>query len=929
MKKMKILALLLSLVMLVGIASYAFAIEAYADDQTNSGSGMEISKTATANADGTFNITLEAYATGSKVISTTNKEVPTDIVLVLDQSGSMDYCIVCGEEMSGSNNTHDTRTATTQINTNGSTRYYIKTGSTYTRVYYCSGTHRNDNICSGGAGWYTSERRDNHTADRKITPKTEANPDGTQFYVASGSEACTSRLTSIKNAVTTFANNVTAKAKGDDGQYGTADDVNHRIAVVGFATGDYTTDNSDYPRYQNTELFVGSTQYNYNVNASSYYTSALQDMNTQAGYNNVIASKNALDAKGATYPNYGLEMAKGILDANPVQQGQTRNRVVILFTDGAPGWNGYDSNVASATVSKAEALKNAGVTVYSVGIFGGADATSAGIASGNDSRQENQFMQDVSSNNGTPQNPSYYLSAGDAASLTSIFQQISENIESGGSATTLTSETVIKDIIAPQFQLPVGTTGTNITLETYACTGKNGDTYTWLKNSGNMGATASVSGDQVNVTGFDFAENYVGTVTENGVVSYRGHKLVITFTIETRSGFLGGNDVYTNTSAGVYEDANATTPVLTFERPQVNVVIEDVTVTAADKNVYLLSGLTAEQIKEGATVKCGNVALDLSKADQNYGLENWQTEYVNISVEIKDENRNNVTDLTNLSDDTTYTVSAKISPKTVTPVSTQGTVATEQTGEADGAINVFKPELTYKDSTVYYGNDVPAEYTDNLVSTKWKHGTDEDSTVEMIGEKPTLEMTYTPDPSKIDNGKVAGQDIAVDVVVKIGTTEVTEDTTFIHETCDTNCTDPVVGGEFWLHVKNSQLTIIKSGADDVDEDQVFLFTITGPNDLSMQVVINGNRSVTIKNLPIGEYTITENQDWAWRYSLTGITAAKDAEATVTGSAITVDLTAEGETVSFTNTRSQDYWLGGDSFVENVFGAAAAAAQVAE
>lgn len=128
---------------------------------------------------------------------------------------------------------------------------------------------------------------------------------------------------------------------------------------------------------------------------------------------------------------------------------------------------------------------------------------------------------------------------------------------------------------------------------------------------------------------------------------------------------------------------------------------------------------------------------------------------------------------------------------------------------------------------------------------------------------------------------------------------------------------------------NADLTITKSGADDVDENQIFLFTITGPNDLSMQVVINGNRSVTIKNLPIGEYTITENQDWAWRYSLTGITAAKDAEATVTGSAITVDLTAEGETVSFTNTRSQGYWLGGDSFVENVFSAAAAAAQVAE
>ena len=50
---------------------------------------MEISKTATANQDGSYTITLEAYATGEKVISEVTKDVPTDIILVLDQSGSM------------------------------------------------------------------------------------------------------------------------------------------------------------------------------------------------------------------------------------------------------------------------------------------------------------------------------------------------------------------------------------------------------------------------------------------------------------------------------------------------------------------------------------------------------------------------------------------------------------------------------------------------------------------------------------------------------------------------------------------------------------------------------------------------------------------------------------------------------------------------
>ena len=93
-------------------------------------------------------------------------------------------------------------------------------------------------------------------------------------------------------------------------------------------------------------------------------------------------------------------------------------------------------------------------------------------------------MQNVSSNNGTPQTPSYYLSASDADTLNNIFQQISEQIESGGSSTTLSDKTVIKDIISPQFTLPEGATANNITLETYSCTGVDEyGKYTWKKNS--------------------------------------------------------------------------------------------------------------------------------------------------------------------------------------------------------------------------------------------------------------------------------------------------------------------------------------------------------------------------------------------------------------------------------------------------------------
>lgn len=86
MKKKRILSLLLCLSLfctLIVPASTAYA-------EPPSGSGMQVSKTATRNDDGTYTITLEAFATGSQQTTTQTKDVPTDIILVLDQSGSMD-----------------------------------------------------------------------------------------------------------------------------------------------------------------------------------------------------------------------------------------------------------------------------------------------------------------------------------------------------------------------------------------------------------------------------------------------------------------------------------------------------------------------------------------------------------------------------------------------------------------------------------------------------------------------------------------------------------------------------------------------------------------------------------------------------------------------------------------------------------------------
>jgi len=991
MKKTKILSLLLCLSLFCALI--VPGTRAYADNEPDS--GMKISKTATANADGSYTIMLEAFATGSTVITEQKTDIPTDIVLVIDQSGSMNDPIggytYTAYRTGGYNsrNYHndeyyplrhnggsenlwhklnnneyiavsvEQKMAYTAISGWSNRKYYDNQNSLYCLVsgeYKSVAVRREGHLFSADEYWYTMDGQQilyttgdssipnfgqyaplyqsvkkytySYTLNGVTTVIEESFGDGsspdTQFYRRDySSSAGGTRLNALKNAATTFANAVAAKAAGADGDISTpADNVNHRIAVVGFASGQYY--NGTNYNYGNTEVFVGSNQYKYGSAAQGQYGNAFQDMNTSTGVGNVSASIGTLSADGGTLTNLGLEMGNGIFGANPIAEGEKRNRVVIVFSDGVPGWSGYDSNTANSAITQAETAKNThGATVYSIGIFPGADATSAGNQNGNETEKANWFMQRVSSNTQYPQSPSYYLSAADAGTLNSIFQQISDQIETGGTTSTLTSDAVVKDIISPQFTLPAGTTAANITVETYACTGKNAnDDYTWSNNNSTMGATASISGDQVNVTGFNFSENYVGTVTENGNTTYRGHKLVISFKVQPKAGFLGGNEVYTNTSAGIYENNTAENPLLTFDRPTVNVPIQDVTVTAKDKNVYLKGEVTAEQLKNGATVKVGGVALDLSKASDTtkpWGLEPWQTEYVDITVTVKDKDGNAIPadGLKALTDDTTYTIKVTVTPKTTGSTGSAGTPATEKFGENTPAANiyVFKPELTFKDSTAYYGETVPAnnDYSSNYVanSEKWKNGGkySTDDGVQMIGTKPTLDITYTPDESKLEGGKYTKQDVPVSATVKIGTENVNEHTTFVHQDCTTACgwENPATPGTpaFLIHIQTCTLSITKQGGAD---NESYVFDVLKDGEKYSEVTVWGNSTETLVELPIGTYTISENAGWSWRYS-----------ANNGGSAA---LTAQNPTGSITcvNTKNNNQWLNGFSeVVRNIFG----------
>lgn len=1010
MKKTRILSLLLCLSLFSTLI--VPGTRAYAESDPDN--GMKISKTATANSDGSYTITLEAFATGSKTTTVQEKDIPTDIILVLDQSGSMaddigqvQYTAYTGNNTQNKNNygrrhnggsanlwhklkdgsfvsvsvtlqqtiTYNKITKGRNDNSgSGHTNYWENRNNLYTYVngeikkvvytrerdsglqnWNCKyaledGTILNQNnkgsrysptfqntddgylylaVANENQNVYTYTYTDTNGTTQTIGTSTGAN---TRFTPAFYQRSTTtsgggSRLNALKSAANAFASAVATKAAGEDGDITTtADNIDHRIAVVGYADTDW-----DYG--YNTGVFIGSMLNRYENNAAGVYSTALQDMSTTNGKSNVAASLNALQASGATRTDYGLIMAKGILDANPVPTGETRNRVVIVFTDGSPtDYNGFQKNVANSAISTANAIKAGGTTVYSIGIFSGADASTAGKEPDKDyegsgwsanyteaemSAACNWFMQKVSSNNGTPRTPSYYLSAGDSASLNNIFQQISDQIETGGSETTLGSETVVKDIISPYFTLPTGTMASGIQIDTYDCTGKDGNTYTWSRTSGgNGGASATVNGDQVSVTGFNFSENWCGTETDaQGNTTVRGKKLVISFEVSPKSGFLGGNDVITNANAGIYENGSAQTPVMTFEQPKVNVPIEDVTVTATDKNVYLKGEVTADQLKDGAEISVGDVKLDLSKAtdaDKPYGLDPWQTEYVDITVTVKDKDGNVISDkLDNLTDDTTYTVEVTVAPKTVgTSTPAKGDAATAKTGVNDPAANiyVFKPELTFRDSTAYYGETVPTnnDYSSNRVGTeKWMHDGTEAVPSEMLGTKPMLDISYAPDESKLKNGKYTKQDVPVSATVKIGTENVNEHTTFVHQDCTgKTCTLPE-GYHFWIHIQTCTLSITKQGGAD---NESYVFDVFKDGEKYSEVTVWGNGTETLVELPIGTYTISENTGWSWRHS-----------ANNGGSAA---LTAQNPTgrITCVNTKNNNQWLNGFSeVVRNIFG----------
>ena len=678
--KKRALASALALTMAASVLPMAgFAAEGTSPLAGETGTeGLKMNKTATLEDDGTYTINLEAWATGQVEVETITKVKPCDIVLVLDQSGSMKqeeyyisgipngrytevnksvsieqvkkggyYYRVDGKYYRLRVEQETLETTTTWVGADGKTYAEEQVSNTWTDCYgntwaidgggyyavptlktfhrvkedredpwfgipYSVYFYENDKDPSNKSSESVSEdwaRRNflnefgtapnaaqakdtngqfagaqyipvtqqTTSTDRYTFYYTDANGTKVTVDTHEGTETDTCpvsplytqntttgpRLNALKYAANTFIDNIRANA--------IANDVDHRVAVVGFASNSMSGTQWEYDEeyyWCNTELFVGSTQYNYTRNgagsngrdvASDHYDEAFQNVLTPQGYTNLEKSIESLDGNGATYPQYGFDMAEGIFNAYGGQTGdKDRSRVVIFLTDGEPGASGYNKNAADAAVNAATNVKGYNAKVYTVAVLSRAPKQGSNV---------DNFLKKTSSDGS-------YTLATNAQDLENFFETVNEDISDTTSTVELTEEALLKDVLGEDFIFPENyDVNSNVTVRVAPHEGDNHFGTAETADGVNVSLT---DGNTINVTGFD----YVATenlVTEDGGANQTptGNKLIVTIKgVLAKDSAAGKETVSTNSeTSGIYDKDKAGdyAMVKPFPMPQVTI----------------------------------------------------------------------------------------------------------------------------------------------------------------------------------------------------------------------------------------------------------------------------------------------------------------------------------------------------------------------
>lgn len=546
---------------------------------------------------------------------------------------------------------------------------------------------------------------------------------------------------------------------------------------------------------------------------------------------------------GATNIGSGMQNAENLLIGDSYKytgENSKRHKVAIVFTDGVPTTsNDFDTGVANAAIQSAYNMKNAGVTVYSIGIFTGVNSEQLFGSSGFDTNSDgsigskwikdtwgffpgtdfpeadipaaNRFLNYLSNNYKTATNvglyrdtegwgifhykvvyeitenferdsDKYYLTADDQTSLNQIFETIKDEIGSGSTSVTLDEESVVRDVMSPYFDVKG-----DVKVYAVPSTGKdsqsgefqfNDDAGTWIL----LPDAAGVTGKVVDVSGFDFSTRYVAEeARENphtNAKNYYGEKLRIEIPITVDyTKTLGGNGIPTNdASSGIYMTKESETPEKVFESPKADVNI-NYGFETSDTSIYVKQSQDLRELfRENVVYQNTPVPVD--------GNTN---KYVNITYQV-------------YAGETlvgTYKIDANqsigswsensgiVSPPECTEYTVKCTVTPATAGNASiwtknlmSSVHVFLPTITWKDGTVKYNETLTKEYLEGRqVSVVWMDSKS-DKGAKPVGSEPVLTYDFVKDGSSLVGAKVTS-DIDVSVKVFYGDgTEITDYTYF-------------------------------------------------------------------------------------------------------------------------------------------------------
>lgn len=314
----------------------------------------------------------------------------------------------------------------------------------------------------------------------------------------------TKRIEALKNAANNFVNKIAEQNQGISDS-----SKQHQVSIVKFAGKKSAAVGNDTYR---------ESGYTYNY---SQVMKAMSPCTDAAAFTNTI---NSISPAGSTRADYGLQLAQG-----QISNREDAKKIVVFFTDGSPtSYSNFEDGVASSAVASAKDMKDAGATVYTIGIFNGADPSADPTATW--TSNENKFMHAVSSNypkasytqswsgwnwnlDTRAEGSDFYKSATNADELNKVFDDISSEIVKGSGYPTNTTEgaehqsgfITIDDPLGAYVQVDefkaIAVAGSTFENPTKSTAG-NVDTYTF-------NGTVELNGKSVNVS------NVVITVTKS------------------------------------------------------------------------------------------------------------------------------------------------------------------------------------------------------------------------------------------------------------------------------------------------------------------------------------------------------------------------------------------------------------------------------